>query len=224
MRKATLLVSNCLFLSALQRSCSCEKPHSATYGRTSERQAWTEPMAIYPQELASKLVESIRPAVNWVRPETLLDSTPSSAVLTCSIPEVEEEKRRVPPVSHRWARPSRWRRVARVRWGKEEHINLLELRAWLLCLRHAARCPDRRSVRVVFMVDSMVVLGAVAKGRSSVWSINQLLRRSAGISLFWGTKVMMRFVRTSHNCADGPSRGLRIGVAPSPKLRKQRRA
>ncbi len=73
----------------------------------------------------------------------------------------------------------------------------------------------------MFLVDSMVTLGAVSKGRSAVWATNQILRREAALAMFWNVKVMMRYIRTSQKCADGPSRGGMIGVMPSKPGRKK---
>ena len=51
--------------------------------------------------------------------------------------------------------------------SRKAHINKLELEAGILAVRHMQRPPVSRGHRVVLLIDSTSVLGAIAKGRSS---------------------------------------------------------
>ena len=82
------------------------------------------------------------------------------------------------------------------------HINVLEGEALVLFLRWLLRTKRRHSSRVVVLLDSAVVLGAAAKGRSS----SQLNRLE---TLAGSLQVHLVFVPSSENPADLPSRGLR---------------
>ena len=107
--------------------------------------------------------------------------------------------------------------MAQVRWKRDDHINEQEARALLLAVRHSGRAPGMRGRRVLIFTDSLVVLGAFAKGRSSSWRINRHCLRAAAIALFWGTRFYFRYINTRVNPADGPSRGRRIGALPVKK-------
>ena len=63
------------------------------------------------------------------------------------------------------------------------HINVLEAEAYLLWLRWLLRSVHRHGVRAVCLVDSKVVLGGVAKGRSSSGPILRVLRRVAALQI-----------------------------------------
>ena len=65
---------------------------------------------------------------------------------------------------------------------------------------------------MMLFTDSQVVLGALMKGRSSAKGIMQGCRRAAALSLAYGMTLYCRFVPTSRNHSDGPSRGGPLGV------------
>ena len=59
----------------------------------------------------------------------------------------------------------------------------------------------------MLVIDSKVVLGAVAKGRSSSKPLNALIRRVAALCFAGGLVLHCVFISTKHNPADWPSRG-----------------
>ena len=87
------------------------------------------------------------------------------------------------------------------------HINLEEANALVGYLRWILRSRNRFRRRVVVLVDSKVVIGAVTKGRSSSVPLNAILRRIASICFAGGLVLHCIFVPTSHNPGDWPSRG-----------------
>ena len=91
-----------------------------------------------------------------------------------------------------------------------EHINLREARALVHCVKWVLRSSIRHRSRVVVLVDSRVVVGATAKGRSGSQPLNVFLKRLAALSFAGGLELVVIYVPTEYNPADYPSRGLRI--------------
>ena len=69
-------------------------------------------------------------------------------------------------------------------------------------LRWVLRSTQRFRHRVVLLVDSKVVLGAIAKGRSSSKSLNALVRRAAALCFAGGLVLHCVFIPTKHNPSD----------------------
>lgn len=97
-----------------------------------------------------------------------------------------------------------------IRVHHPRHINLEEADALIRYVRWVLRSKSRFCHRLVVLVDSKVVIGAVAKGRSSSASLNALVRRLAALCCAGGILLHCIFIPTSHNPSDWPSRGLRI--------------
>ena len=82
------------------------------------------------------------------------------------------------------------------------HINLDEPRAVIKYIRWTLRYE-----RLVLLVDSRVVLGAIKKGRSSSWSLNFLLRQLPALSFVGGLTLYVGYIPSDHNPGGYPSRG-----------------
>ena len=91
----------------------------------------------------------------------------------------------------------------------DEHINLKEGRAFLTYLKWILRLSSRHGKRIVILVDSKVWIGAVTKGRSGSWRLNQLLRQAAALVLAGGLQLHLVFIPSEHNSSDAASRGRR---------------
>ena len=101
------------------------------------------------------------------------------------------------------------------------HINVEEAKALLSYVRWLLRSGERAGHRVIVLLDSKVVVGAVAKGRSSSWPLNQVIRGLAAMCFAGGLRLNLVFIPTEHNPSDHPSRG---GPATWPSdLKKHRR-
>ena len=61
--------------------------------------------------------------------------------------------------------------------------------------------------RIVVLLDSKVVIGAVCKGRSSSIPLNRILRQLASLCFAGGLVLHCIFIPATHNPADWPSRG-----------------
>eukprot|EP00438_Fugacium_kawagutii_P012482 Skav236404 [mRNA] locus=scaffold1702:160390:164016:- [translate_table: standard] len=106
--------------------------------------------------------------------------------------------------------PSRlwkWSTAASWRWtGNKEHINVLEMRAAFCALRWRLEKQRQTQVKFVHMVDSLVVLHALSRGRSSSKKLRRVLLRVNALILATGVQVVWSYVHTSQNPADRPSR------------------
>ena len=96
---------------------------------------------------------------------------------------------RTPICPQRW----HWRVILRFPWERPgAHINELELRALFTLLRSLARSSGNIGMRFAVHVDSLVVLGIAAKGRSCSRLLNSILRRlnahvlASGFYVFFG--------------------------------------
>jgi len=98
--------------------------------------------------------------------------------------------------------------VVKLRMDDDEHINVREALGLLAFVKWLTRSAGRFGRRVVIAVDSKVVHGAVAKGRSPSWSLRRVLRQLGCLCLASGTLLFVVFVPTHWNSADRPSRGL----------------
>lgn len=74
------------------------------------------------------------------------------------------------------------------KWSKKEPINVLELEALLLGIRHARRSPATTLKRDLFGLDSTVALGAAGKGRSSSANLNKVARKLCAHFLWAGVE------------------------------------
>ena len=131
-----------------------------------------------------------------IKGEDILLTTPSSQLtkfhrLRASIP----------------ARLWKWKVVAGWRWtGSPEHINSLEMRAVLTTLKWRVEFKQQTRRRFLHLVDSLVVLHSLARGRSSSRKLRAPLSRINALLLCSGTQALWGYVNTKDNPADRPSR------------------
>ena len=89
------------------------------------------------------------------------------------------------------------------------HINLQEMREIVWELRDRVN-RTLQPARVVNGVDSMVCLGAWAKGRSSSFMLNGILRRSIGVQVLGRKSLANYHLVSADNPSDDPSRGQKL--------------
>ena len=112
-----------------------------------------------------------------------------------------------------------WRQLLRFHMPNGDHINVKEAKAHCADVRRVAADPAEHGTRRMTGLDSRVVTGAVAKGRSSSARLNAPLRRVVPDQLCGGLYYGSNFIRTHVNPADDPTRGRRprgIEGAPCP--------
>ena len=105
------------------------------------------------------------------------------------------------------ARLWKWKTVASWKWtGQKEHINVLELRAVLTTLRWRLERHKQVNHKFVHLVDSMVTLHALSRGRSSSRKLRRTLLRVNALLLATRSQGVWTYVHTKQNPADAPSR------------------
>jgi hypothetical protein len=88
-----------------------------------------------------------------------------------------------------------------------EHINALELRAFLSMLKWRVSQRKFHHCRFLHLLDSQVCLSALAKGRSSSQKLAVILSQISSLQLFADIISFGAYVNTQDNPADKPSRG-----------------
>ena len=101
---------------------------------------------------------------------------------------------------------ARWREIVSAPWRWAEHINVLEARALDTAVRWAIKSPRAVGSRLISWCDSMVVMFAVRKGRSSAFGLLRQLRRLSASMLASGIQLHCNWIATEVNPADDPSR------------------
>ena len=108
-----------------------------------------------------------------------------------------------------------WRVVSSYHMRQTSHISLQECRAVRKEVMRLAADPDQHGKVFVFLNDSRVVVGAMAKGRSSSFKLNGLLRGMLPHLLFSDMALALLWIETCANLADHPSR---FRPLPPPRL------
>ena len=100
----------------------------------------------------------------------------------------------------------RWRTLVSQAWGREEHINCLELEAMQLGVRWHASRPASFGTRLPLLVDSSAAYGIARKGRTAASSLLSTFRRTAAVTLATDTVLVPMWLPSHLNPADAPSR------------------
>lgn len=150
-----------------------------------------------------------RPFVRPVAVENIAKEIPARPVVPKK-PELPPDAEVEPPLplpdplDHARA----WRTIVSSRWTRSEHINVLEMRAACTAVRWAMSSPSSTGCRLLLLADSLVCVYGLLKGRSSSPPLLRVLRRLSAHLLSSGLTLVPRWVRSSLNPADGPSRSL----------------
>ncbi|CAK0901668.1 unnamed protein product, partial [Prorocentrum cordatum] len=92
------------------------------------------------------------------------------------------------------------------RFNRAADIVILEGEALVMGVRHFVRNTANHGRRLLLLCDNMGLVLASGKGRSSVPSLNLVLRRLAAISIFANIDITVRWIPSELNPADAPSR------------------
>ena len=104
----------------------------------------------------------------------------------------------------------RWRKIFGTPWqDPTEHINVLELRAFLASVQWRLRSCNNIHSKGLHLLDSIAVLGALAKGRSSSRRLGPLIGKVNSLMLAASFTGLLAYVRTDLNPADAPSRRIK---------------
>ena len=101
----------------------------------------------------------------------------------------------------------RWRTVSGWTWRDQgEHINVLELRATFTAIKWRVERLQQMDIRCLHLVDSLVVLHSLTRGRSSSRKMRRTLMRVNSYVLACGLYPRWAYIDTHQNPADRPSR------------------
>ena len=77
----------------------------------------------------------------------------------------------------------RWLAVLERALSVPEHVKISETRASSAAVEIMAQSPELRNIRFIILLDSLVAIGVIGKGRSPSWPLLRLLRRRSSYSL-----------------------------------------
>ena len=101
----------------------------------------------------------------------------------------------------------KWKTSTGWHWrGSSEHINVLEMRAVLTTLKWRITKQKTFHSKFIHMIDSLVCLHSLSRGRSSSRKMRRTLCRIDALLLASGNHGVWAYVHTSQNPADRPSR------------------
>ena len=146
-----------------------------------------------PQRLVSKLCH-------------LVSAKGSDVLLTAGnepIPKYHRLRNSLSPKLWKWKVLCGWRWKPR---GGREHINKLELRAVQTALRWRLFRHKESNCRILHLVDSLVSLQVLNKGRSSSRKLRSVSRKIAALQLVGNFSLVLAYTNTKTNPADRPSR------------------
>ena len=211
--KGTRILGSHTWLRAMGRLCTGDHTHVKLEGfQAACSAAYPFPMC---EHVADIVIEGCD-ALQWHKKSPAHDASHVD-VQTGISPPLRDCRSSRKFVSHLWATQLSetlpWKVCKKYKFRKEGHINVLECHA-----RRSLLLNIPAQQRVVVMQDSMVTLGASAKGRSSSPSLNKVLRQECAICVAKDLYVGGIHSPTWALRADDPSRGrsVRLPRAPLP--------
>ena len=124
------------------------------------------------------------------------------------------EDRELPEVLRQCVLSAHWVAEKSFAYRTLDHVNLQEARAVKGVLRQRA-AESIEAERIAVGVDSRVILGAFAKGRSSSGRLNQILRECLGWSVLSRKRLVEFWLRSADNISDDPSREVDLRPRPA---------
>ena len=102
----------------------------------------------------------------------------------------------------------RWATICGWQWQSSipEHINKLELKAVYTALKWRVARQRLRHSRVLHLVDSMVSLQILNKGRSSSHKLRRITKKCCALLVASRLFLVLAYIDTKQNPADRPSR------------------
>ena len=222
-RKSTTLAGTAPDLSLLARlgtslSCRCTRPHpKQLYGLNKEGKFRTSAAQSYPGPFCRLLAKcfllgagSLNNTTEVIFPDGSIREPPG-LTLHWNLQEARVTKGgnyREPDfvVADKLAHWN-WKSIFAIKVEQEAHINLNELRAakhWIR--RYAQRGPTGKGTRLLLLLDSRVVVGGLARGRSGSPLLNKHLKTLLPMYLGSNLYVAPLWLPTGSNPADCPSR------------------
>jgi hypothetical protein len=215
-KKATCITANARRAKdLLGRSCCHSQHEKVLIGLEADGSFKTTAAAHYPPELCEALVEMhyhelLECASNCeVVPGPELREILGGALREC--PERASHRSPVRPAGPWIDEVGQWKETLRVLWRESEVSNVVESRMLRYALRHAARSGAFHGKRIMLFTDNLAALSIVSRGRSSAVSLRFVCRGVAAYSMGCNMKLLIRWVQSRRNHADGPSRQQPLG-------------
>lgn len=199
------------FLETMGRHCTGDHPHVKLEG-SGTATSYPFPMC----EHVARIVKEGCEALHWQGSASSNDSQTADVPTQPGLPPRDCRSARK-FVSHLWATQLSetlpWRICRKYKFVKRGHINVLECHARRSLLLNI---PSQQ--RIIVLQDSVVTLGAGAKGRSSSVALNKVLKQECSICIAKDLYVGGIHSPTWALRADDPSRGraARLPRAPLP--------
>eukprot|EP00435_Cladocopium_sp_Y103_P022609 s2450_g5.t1 len=184
-------------LSRLAKRCVCGKKHLLVQG------SLTKASATYTPLLSLELARTLCLAMK-VKIEIMEEDQAGSVVGLENL------------LVNQVAQTEKWEPLFSWRFKRQSHINILELSSVLRLVVHLAKTAAH--TRVVCLTDSIVVRGAVSKGRTSSRGLSAVLRKICSCVVAAGLYITVPFVPTRLNVADDPTREAEIRGAAGEKV------
>ena len=99
-----------------------------------------------------------------------------------------------------------WKTVLSYRWSQQQHINVLEISAFLVELRRRTRASSQLQQKFLNITDSRVMFHVLTKGRSSSERLNRIVRRIGAVSMVSQVYAYHLWTISKWNFADHASR------------------
>ena len=183
-RKEFRLLLHLVDVKKVEKKCPGGHTHLRIEGK------YTKQSAIYTPQLSSHLAFHLWEAIKKNRRESydLRPFVGKESVLANDL-----------LISATWSEERDWF------WKRRGHINVLESGALVSLYEELVRKEPESRVNV--LLDSQVAKSSQAKGRSSSFALQPLLKRSAALQLVGGLYAGLNFAPTKLNIADDPTRG-----------------
>ena len=134
----------------------------------------------------------------------LVSTKGSDLMLTAAQDEIQSYQRLRRTIN---AQMWRWKVISGWKWRSQgEHINSLELRAILACLRWRCEHMNEHACRILHLTDSLVCLHSLTRGRTSSRRLRRTLCRIDSLLLAHNMGALRGYVHTDLNPADKPWR------------------
>ena len=224
--KPTQLSATYYQIQSLTRCCSGDHAHVVLRGLDSDGVFKTAKASSYPAPLCTAWALAVDSACVF----RLSCERKHQQPLLCGLPTIDEYDQGclsvrahdsdrdvvwpdlVPPSGHPPPLPDCLCDVAKhyilfnAGWRQAEAIHMLEARAALKAVCHASRSPMCRHRHVLFMIDNLSACMAFEKGRCTNHPLLRICRRIAAYSLGFNLVCHWRYVESSRNPSDGPTR------------------
>ena len=189
----------CENMSALNIQMQCKPGSSSRLNGFLSRPPWTGQRQNMASANDAQLIRKLGSLMSTRGTDVLLQSS------TEPCQSYDRLRTSIPASLWRWRTACSWA-WKRPQEGAREHINRLELRAVLTAIKWRILKAKNRRKRFLHLVDSLVSLHVVNKGRSSSRKLRVVMKKIIAWLVLSANSCVVGYVDTSQNPADAPSR------------------